>query len=80
MVSFIAIASNIHSGDNNFFKSVIHHPPDIIQDLIQGTTYCSSSHGGDNAIGAEIVTSVLYLDGSACMQALIDCFKSKDIS
>ena len=74
------VTPDIYTGYYNLLKSIVDHPPDILQDLFQGSTYCSASYRGYNAVGAKIITSVLYLNGGTGMQALIHCFKSKNIS
>ena len=74
------VATDIYAGNNDLFKSIVYHPTDILQDIFKGTAHRSPPYRRNNAIGAEIITPVLHLDGGAGMETLIDRFKSKYIS
>ncbi len=78
--SLVIITSYVYTCDYNLLKSIVNNPAYIFQDLFNGTTYSPSPDRWDNAVGAEIVASILYLDGSTGMQALIDRFEPKYVS
>ena len=67
---FVLVSPHVYARQHDFLEVVADHFAHIIIDVLGGTARCPAAHHRDDAIGAEIVAPVVYLDEAARVESV----------
>ena len=75
----MAVPSYIHTGQDNLLKAEVNDLAYIFEDIGGRPADGPSPDPWDDAVGAEIVASVLDLDKAAGMEGVVGCFEAEKV-
>jgi hypothetical protein len=78
--AFEIIPANIHTRQDNLFKSMSNDFPDVLKDIFHRPAYGPATDFGDDTKGAKVIATVLYLDIAAGVEGIVGGFKPKKVS
>ena len=64
------VSPHVYARQHDFLEAVADHFAHIIIDVFGGTARCPAAHHRDDAIGAEVVATVVYFDEAAGVESV----------
>ena len=67
---FVLVTPHVYARQHDFLEAVKDHFAHIVIDVLSGTAHRPAAHHRDDAVGAEVVAAVVYLDEAAGVEGV----------